>query len=486
MNYGYLIDKINIKDLPEMITSYLRKYQIKKIGNLRGFYSNLFDYLGEDIKNSYLNRILKYLSSNISTNINIIDDFNEGIYDNELLNFSRNLIKVINNTENCIELYEMLYKNTSIIFFENNESYYKIENYYTNKEYDLFLFYLIKHSFETYKINLPGIIGNRILDEALTAYYDTEYRKRMIQASAELGNEVAINLHAAHIFRDNPNKAVQILLKNKNNASELWQIAFELEINSINKETFLIIKNELKTIIKDNEFTDKILLTEEAKKVYNEETLLYAVKMYYYIAEKFGFSKSFNSLGKLMIFNSLIYDNDRKKTVEIAQMYLKKAIKMGNVNATTNLSIYFYYNKNDEKFDFFTMKKLLEAGALLGDPNANCYYGKILIDEGNFSEGEQYLKFAAMRKNGLACFELGKLYELKNENKLSEENYKAAILNKYYDAAYNLTLLYLKINAISEKQKIPKDKIYYYLKQYENRLSDEIKQKALMLINDSK
>ena len=123
MNIEYMIDKLNIKDLPEMITTYLHEYKIKEFNNLRSYYSKLFDFIGEDVKNSYLNRVLKYLSSDTLSIINIIEDFNEGIYDKELLNFSKYLSDVINKTDRYIELYEKLNRYVNFIFFENNDNY---------------------------------------------------------------------------------------------------------------------------------------------------------------------------------------------------------------------------------------------------------------------------------------------------------------------------------------------------------------------------
>ena len=486
MNINVIIDKINIKDLDEMITDYLHQYQIKEFNNLRSYYSRLFDFIGEDVKNSYLNRILKYLSSDVASVINIIEDFNDGIYDDELLEFSKYLANIINGTDRYAELYELLNRNVTFIFYENNDEYCKVKTFHNNKEYDMFLFSLIKHAFQLYKINMPGIMGNRLLDEALTAYYNTDYRKRMVQASAELGNEIAINLHAAHIFKSDKYTSIKFLLKNKNKASELWQIAYELEVNNVSKETFLMVKTELKGLIEDNNFTGKISVTENGKKKLYDVTLLYAFKMYYYIAEKFGFSKAYNSLGKLMIFDFVSYDNDRKKTVEIEKEYLNKAIRMGNINSATNLSLYYYNNKDDDSFDFLTMRRLLEAGALLGDVQANCYFGKILIDEGNFSEGEKYLKYAAERNDGLSYFELGKYYELKCEYELAVENYKKAIMENKYNAAYNLTLLYFKLNTIDGNMTVPKDEVFYYLELYKDKLDDDVRKKANKLIDDNK
>ena len=77
-----IIDEINLKNMPEVITDFFRKNGEKKFNNLRNFYDNLLKYVSEDIRDSYLNRILKYLSSEKESNIGIIDDlsidFNNG------------------------------------------------------------------------------------------------------------------------------------------------------------------------------------------------------------------------------------------------------------------------------------------------------------------------------------------------------------------------------------------------------------------------
>ena len=483
MDISTIIDKINIKNLPEIITSYLHEYSIKELTNLRSFYSRLLEFINEDVKNSYLNRILKYLSSDTTSVINIIEDFNDNIYNKELLSFSKYLVDIINNTENAQSLYEKLNRNVNFIFFENNKQYCEVKTYHNNKEYDKFIYSLLKHSFKLYQINLPGIVGKRLLDEALTLNYNTEHRKRVIQASAELGNELAINLHACHIYSEDRDGAVRFLLKNKNNASELWQIAFELEYNTLSKETIQLIKNELDFILEEDEFINKIKVTKKGKEKLYDMTLLYAYKIYYYIANKYGFSKAYNSLGKLMIFDYISYDSDRNKTIYYAKHYLNKAIKMGNFNSATNLSIYYYYNTYDDEFDFITMKKLFKVSALLGDIEANCYYGKILIDEGKFKEGVNYLIYAAEHNNGLACAELAKYYELNCKYELAIENYKKAIINNMYDAAYNLALLYLNLNAVSNGEKVSKDTVFYYLNKYKDKLSDDIRKKAENLLN---
>ena len=47
--------KAKIKDLPDMITSYLHEYSVKELSNLRGYYSRLLEFINDDVKDSYLN-----------------------------------------------------------------------------------------------------------------------------------------------------------------------------------------------------------------------------------------------------------------------------------------------------------------------------------------------------------------------------------------------------------------------------------------------
>lgn len=486
MDISTIIDKINMKDFADMITKYLHDNSIKEFNNLRCFYSRLLEFINEDVKNSYLNRILKYLSADSPAIINIIDDFNDGIYDKELMEFSKYLSDIINSTKDFQKIYEKINRQINFIFYENNEDYCCAKTYHNDKKYDEFIFYLLKHSFKNYQINLPGMAAKRLLNEALTLKFNSEHRNRMIQASAELGNELAINLHANHVYITDKDAAIRVLLTGKNTENVLWQIAYELENNTLTKETIQLIKNKLKDILEDSEFIDKITITPKGKKIRYDMTLLYAFKIYYYIANKFQFTKAYNSLGKLMIFDFVIYDNNREKTIEIAKSYLKKAIHMGNIHSATNLSVYYYNNTNDIEYDTLTMKRLFKVAATLGDVQANYYYGKILIDEGNYDEGFIHLNYAAESDFKQACFELGKYYELKNEIELSIKNYKKAIMNGYYDAAYNLALLYLNNNIMMENKIFTFEMTYNYLITYMDKFTDKVKIKAGELLESIK
>ena len=483
MNVTTIIDNINMKKFPEMITDYLRSNSIKKYNNLRSFYSRLLECISEDVKNSYLNRILKYLSADSESTINIIEDFNDGIYDNELMSFSKDLANIINSTDECFRLYEKINRNVNFVFYENEKEYVLIKESNNNQKYDQFLFHLLKHTFKKYKLNLPNMSAKRLLNEALTLNYNTIHRIRMIQASAELGNDLAINLYASYVYQTDKDAAIRILLTSKLPDSILWQVAFELENNTLNKETIQLIKFRVNDLLIEDDFINKISVTEKGNSRTNGKNLLFAFKIYYYIVENYGFAKAYNSIGKLMIFDFVTYNKERNKTIEIAKKYLKKAIDLGNVHSIANLSSYYYNNPDDVEFDRETIKKLFKVAASLGDNQANYYYGKILIDEGNYKEGFDYLIYASDRNFKQACFEVARYYEMENEIDKAIAAYKKAIVVGYVDAAYYLALLYLNGDMLKSNKTFSISMARDYLTTYMGRFTEKIKFKAKELLD---
>lgn len=487
MNNDIIVDKINIKDLPDMICTYLRNNKIKKYNNLRSFYSILLDEISEDIKNSYLNRILKYLSSETAIKINILDDLAEGIYDKELKNFCKKLVKEINNTEDYESLYESINRCIIFIFYKDEEEYCHIKTFHNNQDYENLLYSLLIHAFEEYKINLPGIQAKRLLNEALSLTKSFDNRNRMLGASAKLGNKLAINLYSDFLYKTDVDQSVLMLLNNIDDEQTLWKTAFEIEFNSLKKETINIVKQKLSLLDLEDSFLKDITVTEKGKNYYYDMNLLYAFKIYNYIVKTYGFSKAYNSIGKLLIFDFLSYKNDRTKTIELAKKYLSTAMKMGNISAMTNISIYSINNNyNDKQYNRNTVKNLLQVSAKLGDAQANAYYGKLLFEDGKYEEGLEFLEFASDKENREASFELAKYYELKEEYLTSISYYKKSITQKKYDAAYYLALLYLNLNTINSEITYSKEKAIDYLEQYLDKFSEKIKPYAQEILNKNR
>ena len=211
MYINTIIDEINLKNFPEIIIEYFRKNGEKRFNNLRSFYDILLKSINEDVRDSYLNRILKYLSSSTPILINIIEDFKIDIYNEELLKFSEFLTEEINRFEDYESLYETINRKINYIFYEK-EDYLNIKEAHNKKDYVNFIFLVLKHTFNTYQTNTPGIVSTRMYEEAMTLVYDSETRKRMMKASADLGNLDASILHACHILKNNDPEGIDYLL----------------------------------------------------------------------------------------------------------------------------------------------------------------------------------------------------------------------------------------------------------------------------------
>ena len=482
-----MVDLINIKNFPELIIEYLQSKNEKKYNNLRKFYSTMLDYFSEDIKLSYLNRILKYLSSDVASTINLFDDINEGIYDDNLMSFTKDLVQLINSFDDCSNLYEKINRRINFIFYDecDGDDYCEIKTYNNDKKYVKFIYYLLKHSFRNYKISLPMISAKRLYLSAITLKAGSDRYIRSLYAASLLGNDSAAILLYGSLGIHDRNTACDILLKARENEIILWLIGFDLENNRLNKTLVHIIKNKFKYIwdYSDN-FIDNIKVTDKALKKYYDITLLMAFKIYYYCYNKYGYTKAGNSLGKLLIFDLIIYNNDREASINYGKSYLEKEMHKGNINAITNIAIHYYDNPNDNKYELDDVKKIFRTSASFGDVLGNYYLGKILFEEGDFKNSYYYLKYAADQNYGPAFLLLGSYYELKNEYQNAINNYKKGIIYECFDCAYYLALLYFDIYDSNDNKSIYSVIGMDYLKKYNNLFSDDIKNKADMLLKE--
>ena len=485
-----IIDLINIKNLPETICEYLRSKDEKSYSNLRKFYSKMFEYFNEDIKNSYLNRILKYLSSETPSDIYFIDDINDGIYDKELKEFCHDLADTINKYEDSAALYENLNRKINFIFYENNDddNYSKIKRLNNDKKYKEFIFYLFKHAFKNYKVSLPGIAGKDLYETTKTLNIEKNCYVRCLYAASSIGNDDAsIQLYNVLCNHD-INTATKFLLKVKENPIALWLTGYDLETNKLNKEMIQAIKMKYKYIFDiSDDFIDSINISEiEYKKnKYYDVTLLMAYKIYYYCYTKYKYTKAGNSLGKLLIFDIVSYKNDRQKSIEIGKQYLKNEMRRGNINAITNIAIYSYTHPEESTYNENELKRILKTSASFGDLFGNYYLGKMLYEEGEYEEALKYLNEAAYNNDGNAYILLGNYNELKSDNDKAIECYKKAIINHCYDGAYYVALIYYdyrKTDNSEENTQLYKELSREYINKYYDLFSEEIKKKADLLL----
>ena len=172
---------------------------------------------------------------------------------------------------------------------------------------------LLKHTFNTYQINIPGIVSTRLYEESITMVYDSETRKRMMSASANLGNIDAAVLHACHLLKEHNLEGIDYLLKAKSKPYALWVIGFLIETNKLNKEKIWKVEKELSDLFIEDDFISKIKG--------NKKNIILALKIYYYLYKKFHFSKSINSIGKLFIGKFIMFNESPDETIMIGKKF---------------------------------------------------------------------------------------------------------------------------------------------------------------------
>lgn len=479
MNSDYIIDKINIKTLPEIISTYMRDNNSKKYNNARAFYNTLLTYLDENFVDSYLNRILKYLSSDEESTIHIFEDINEGVFDDNLRKFCRNLCTEINKYEGNKKLYEKLNSSTNRIYFDYQE-FVNIKDSHNDEEYEKFIFYLLKHAFEKYKINTPNITAKRICSEALILDYDTEERKKLIKLSSDLDNQEATLLYASNIYKENPNLAAELYLKCKTLPEALWKIAYLVENKLLNAETIVKVKQNLKDIISDSKVLSDIVSTDQSRE---NKNLVLAVQIYDYCAKKYTFPKAMCRVGELLISNKILYKDDEVKTTKLAKDYLNKAIKLGNIDAVTIMAIHYNKNKEEVDYDEYLENLYFEISAKYGNPIGCRYYGEILFEKGKTKEAVKYYTLAAEKDEPISCYHLGKYYEMYGVYPEAIKYYKKAISLKKYCTVIELANLYYYLSNLEDNvlyKNMAKSLVEYYYKY----LTSEEKEKAKKFLEE--
>lgn len=468
-------DSVNLKEFAETITNYLSINNSKRINNVRKYYGLLLECIDADIKDSFLNRILKYLSSTSKQVITIIDDINNGIYDKELKKFVDILLSELLKTVNFDSFLKKINESINIPFLTVDE-YCDLSHAFEKKDYELYLLILIKHTFKTYKISLPNISSQRMLEEALTIYFDTEFQLKLINESAKLGNSQAIVLFGNLVYSD-LEKSLKYYLMAKKNKIALWEIGYILETKNISQDLIDLIKKELDFCFEENPFINNIEIDEN---INNAENMKYAIQIYYYICSNFGYSKAYTSIGKLLLNGVASYNNDEKKTNEYIKMYLNEAIKLGNINALRFLADYFRGNPSDVDYNETYVMEMLRKSADMGEIDANYEYGMLLKDK-NIKLARKYITYAAEQKNASACFELAQMNELKSNYKDAVFYYKKAIYYGKVDAVYDLCMLYIELADISG-QKIYIHKAKQFFNKYKKLLSSDIIEKINEII----
>ena len=489
MNDNILIDNINIKTLPELIINFLKDKNISSSFNsIRNIYSLILSEISIDIKDSYLNKIQKYLSSSEACTILIFDDISDNIYDKELENACKKIVETINKANDYSELYISLMNKCYFIHFEDNELDI-INNSFEKKNYNKFIFYLFKHAIKNYKISTPKILAQRIYDDAMTLTKGIPIRKNMFKISADLGNPYAALEYGSIVYDDNPIDRLNYFLKAKELDVCLWKIAYIIEHSKLNNQQFELVKKELKDIIAFSKNYDdcKNIYPSRAKTNFEKECVPTAFKIYYYLAIKKNFSKAYNSIGKFLIYKKIVYVDknntiDEEKTQSIGIKYLKKGVSLSNIYAMENLAV-FYKNHN---INTHLIKSLLQISADNEDLVACTELSKLLTQEGKIEEAINYLKYAASQNSAYAQHNLAKVYENKFDYDNAKYWYKEAIKNGSKASAVNLAQLYFK-EYVDNDTSMKNSYLIYAINVLKNNihtLDDEHKELANKLIDE--
>lgn len=452
MNENILIDNINIKTLPELIVNHLRLHDVNSnLNSVRNIYSLILDCINEDVKDSYLNRIQKYLSSNEQSTILIFDDITNGIYDKELMEACTQIVDKINLIQNRL-LYRDLMKKCYFIHFEEDELKNINDSY--EKDDNLFIFLLFKHAIKNYKVSPPKILAERLYNDACTLTKTSPLRKNLYKISADLGHPEAALNYATSVYNDY-NERLIYFMKAKELNSSLWKIGFIIEHFELSKEQFDWIKKELKDIIMySNSYPESAVIALRGNNHFEQECIITAYKIYFYLAYEKNFAKGYNSIGKFLINGKVsleINEKDIDKNKEYGLKYIKKSVSLSNIHAMQNLALYYQRNGMNEE----VIKPLLSIGAKCEDLISCVELSKILLKENKIEEALNYLEYAASQHSPYAFYHLGKIYENKFEFDKAKEHYKLAIKYGMRKASIDLAYIYYQeyVDSTDEKLK---------------------------------
>ena len=446
MNDRMLLDEVNIKTFPETLIDYLKTKDIDtKINKLRSFYSLVLGSINESVKESYLNRVLKYLSANEASEILILDDISNGIYKKEIKKAFKQLHDDISKVQHYNLFYKKLIELCKFIYFETEETE-EIKKAFKEEDYIEELYLLFVHACKYYRTNTPNILAERMLEESFSILEGKDVKYAMLKCSADLGNEYACQLYANSIT-DRYIQA-QYYIKGKALPQNIWELAFVIEHFNISQSMYDQIKKEFKDIINIGEsFLENPVEVIITNNTFEVDCTLLSLNIYLYLANVKKLSKAYNSVGKFFLLGIVSFidskgKRDKKKTDEFGLKYLKESIKLCNINAIQNYATYYYENKTKCNFD---LKEILKVGAALKDPSSCVYLSKILLSENKPDEAEQYVKFIADGPNkckGEFQYKLAKIYENKLQTDDAIRYYEKAINNNEVEASFDLAKLY--------------------------------------------
>ena len=405
MNYIESLDSVNLKDLFCEIAVFTEKSCRRGciFRTTKGIITHIVNKLYEDSDTDTvckINATQKYLSSYETKEIKYIDEINTGAKDGKLKEEAAEITRILRkNTlpgKNGFDgLLEKIRAGCRPRYFSGAESgaIFGDDTAATGEE---LLYVFLKHAFAKYRVNLPGIVAQRIYNEALTLSYSGKMRFEMMKTSADLGHRYAALEYAEYISKKSIVISTEYLLKALPLEAAYWDIAYNLETfipdRALWKEisSNSAVKKECKkaffeypvvipdSAVEQDEYSGLDCDTKKAM-------LLTAFRIYCAVARDDAFPKAYNSIGKLLMLGKVVINEPDSKTLTVKTGidYLERAISFGNPHAMTNYAIYRLFEAEekptaDEKKDLVAM---LEAAADIRDTSAMIGLADLLCED---------------------------------------------------------------------------------------------------------
>ena len=485
-----LYDKINFFDLPNIICEMAKASKNNHINSREEIVNMVFHSLYLRFKGDYLTKhtsfLKKYSSSDTPKSNDELDYIVDAINDNcnessEILesikNGCKNLASEISTLNNSEELYETLFVNCNYINL--GESILDVEALYKKDDHSLkskgdFLYILFLHAIKNYKTNMPKFYCDRLYQEALTLYHGSEMQKKIFKEISDicdnnqLKSTVACeaSIQYANLIYSNHVEAFKYFSRaTAKLPSAYWEIAFLIENHHLPSDIVLDFEKRINQLF-DSELENISIITKEAVNVSLKQNLiicpetyddsrqeldtLVSFKIYWVTAKRYSFTKCLNSVGKLLITNKLSvfrFNNghlfiDEDRSLDLANKYLNKSMRLGNTNAIVNLGYYLFQRYKNGLLDDDSKNKMLQllynAADNFSEPTACSLLGDYFFMNNNYEKAQLYYNVFIKQNsnNGYGYYQLAKIESLSQNYDVALELYEKAISSGYYDAAY--------------------------------------------------
>ena len=132
---------------------------------------------------------------------------------------------------------------------------------------------------------------------------------------------------------------------------------------------------------------------------------------YYKAAADNGYLKAFTKMGDIYVGKYYPFNNKSQSDKYYAKAFKQYKQKIDSDGDACYMIGYMYQYGNGVEKDIEQAKFYYKSGALKGSADASWHYGLVCKDDMEYADAYKYFKLAAEKGQGMAMFELAKLYE---------------------------------------------------------------------------